>query len=287
MLRSKRFRPFIQGYGRRHAKHAPVQHVPVGEAETATADTLRILLPVIAVFPDRSDDVRAQFLLPPLQNPDVGRVSRGEVISVRTVLQLQFPVGLEGKGDLTGYKLQAIGALVGNEIEQLGGLAKVFHQRRDVCRQTTKQETTIVGKLRQRHEPVIVLIEGLRIAPGRLPFHRLVPARAVERPAVVRTDEQARVALSHLRQARSLVRTGVYEASQDALTISLDEDRTSPGESREKVVCHARLAFQSEEYPAALEQSPDLGVENALIGEDCTAHAEHAFIDRKSTRLNS
>ena len=157
-------RVLIERDRRGYSEDAPVEHVAVGKAVAAARNPLCLLLPIVTVLPYRGDHVRAHFLLPSFQYADVGGVCRSEVIGVRTVFELELPVGLIGEGHLPGDQLQPFLALVSNEIEQLGGLAQIVRQRRHIGGQTSEQEPAIAFEARQRGKPMVSLLERRAIA---------------------------------------------------------------------------------------------------------------------------
>ena len=123
--------------------------MPAGKAETAAANALRVLFPVVAVLPDGSDDVFAKFLLPSLQHADVRGMRRGEVIGVRAILELKLPVCLVSKGHLPWNQFHTFVALIRHEIEQLGRLAEIVSQGWNVGDQTAEKEPPIILEARK------------------------------------------------------------------------------------------------------------------------------------------
>src|SRR3954462_219284 len=132
-------------------------------------------------------------------------MGRGEMIGVRAIFELQLPIGVVGEGDASGDELDALLALIGDQIEQDRGLAKVLGQRRHLRRKAAEQEATMVPEVRKAGEIVAVCIEGSGVAAGLLPLDALVAAGAVEAPAVIGADVKPGIALTCLGDARALV----------------------------------------------------------------------------------
>jgi hypothetical protein len=114
--------------------------------------------------------------LPLFEDADVGRVRRGEVIGVGAVFELQLPVGLERERHRAGHQFEAIRALIGDEIQQLGRFAQMCFQRRHVCIEAAEQEAAIFAEGGQGGQVVALRVEALGIAAGALQFHVLVAA---------------------------------------------------------------------------------------------------------------
>ncbi len=205
-------------------------------------------------------------------------MGRGEVILVRAILELHLPVGGIGEAHPPRHQLDAFGALVDHQVEQLARLAQMRFQARHVRIEAGEEEAAIVAEARHGGEVMILLVEAFGVAAALLPLDVAVHAGAVERPAMIGADVPGGVAAQFLHQPHALVRAGIDEAMQFALAVAADDDRHPADEAREIVVRALGLGRETDEHPAAFEDMLHLEREQRGIAKQRPVDAEHPVL---------
>jgi transcription elongation GreA/GreB family factor len=205
-------------------------------------------------------------------------MSRGEVIGIDAIVELQLPIAAIGVGDAAGHELHAVGPLIHREIEEDAHLAQELGQRRHVPREAAEDEALVAFEARQRQEIVALRIEARRIEGGAAVLDGVVPAGAIVGPAVIGAGEVARIALLGTDDHRAFVAADIEESVDAVVGVARDDDGRARDPGRREIVGLRHLRFDGEEGPAPLEDEFALELEERGIGEDVAMHAEDTVI---------
>ena len=208
---------------------------------------------------------------------DVGRMRRDEVVGVRAVLELEFPVGVVGEADRAGHEFDAVLALVHDDVDRAPRVAEVRLKGGHIGRQAGEHQAAVGPEARDRRKIVLDLSERFGVSGLALRGDSYTFAAGVIGPAVVGAAMVRAVALAGVEDHRALVATAVEESPEPALCIAHHHDRRATDHRGDEIVGIGDLRLEADEVPGRLEDVLHLEFEHRRIPERVAMHAEPAF----------
>ena len=201
------------------------------------------------------------------------------MVAVGAVFGLKLPVAVIRVAGGTAQDFQAVGGLVHDHVDDLGGFAEVLFEWLHIRIDAAEEEPAVAFEPCHLREVVrTLLVELLRIAglAGVLDLEQL--AGVVEGPAVEGAGERGAVVRLAPAQHRPAVAAGVDEGVQSTLLVTRDDDRLAADVGGEVVAHVGDLAVVGQVHPVALEDVLHFQFEQVLVREDAPFGAVNAVL---------